>query len=372
MKLHFICENVYIKRFIEINEQVSSDSIYVMIGPESKIFSHEKVITLPNLDKGSIVKKLKSLHKRIKILKNLIKYSDSVYFHYLTDFCCFLLLFYLKHKKTCWIVWGSDLYYKINYQIYDENTKKILKGLNIPTSLYNKKLKLLYKLSIKKLTHIGSLVDGDYNLVKENFKINSKRIIFFYANPINFQATILNKQKTDDSLKTVFLGNSGDPSNNHITILQELQKYKNIKIICPLSYGNKKYIEKVVEIGKELYGKNFIPLLEFQKPDEYLNLLNSIDIAIMNHTRQQAMGNIFLILYLGKKLYLNPINPLYNMLITNDLKIEKMDFNDFSIDFTPYPQEINEHNKRTTIELNSNEVSIIRNKNLYSNEKEVI
>ncbi|MDT4885149.1 hypothetical protein FQZ97_1213590 [compost metagenome] len=38
--------------------------------------------------------------------------------------------------------------------------------------------------------------------------------------------------------------------------------------------------------------------------DQYLNFLGRVDIAIFNHKRQQAMGNIITLLGLGKKVYM--------------------------------------------------------------------
>jgi len=37
--------------------------------------------------------------------------------------------------------------------------------------------------------------------------------------------------------------------------------------------------------------------------DQYLNFLNIVDIAIFNHKRQQAMGNIITLLGIGKTVY---------------------------------------------------------------------
>ena len=36
--------------------------------------------------------------------------------------------------------------------------------------------------------------------------------------------------------------------------------------------------------------------------------VSEIDVAIFNHNRQQALGNIASLLYLGKKVYVNPAN----------------------------------------------------------------
>ena len=38
--------------------------------------------------------------------------------------------------------------------------------------------------------------------------------------------------------------------------------------------------------------------------DKYLNLLYDIDVAIMNHDRQQGLGNILPLLYFAKKVFM--------------------------------------------------------------------
>ncbi|MCY1302501.1 hypothetical protein D9M70_521600 [compost metagenome] len=52
------------------------------------------------------------------------------------------------------------------------------------------------------------------------------------------------------------------------------------------------------------FGENFIPLTSFMSAAEYNEYMGGIDIAIFNHRRQQAMGNIIGLISLGKKVYL--------------------------------------------------------------------
>jgi len=98
------------------------------------------------------------------------------------------------------------------------------------------------------------------------------------------------------------LGNSGFPTNNHLDIMIRLSKMKkqNFEIICPLSYGPPIYINKIIEKGKMFFGDRFIPLLDFLNPDKYFGILKQIDLAIMYHNRQQGMGNVQILVYLGK------------------------------------------------------------------------
>ena len=46
---------------------------------------------------------------------------------------------------------------------------------------------------------------------------------------------------------------------------------------------------------------------------EYQEFLKSIDIAIFNHERQQAFGNIITLLGYGKKVFLNPKSTLVDV-----------------------------------------------------------
>ncbi|MDM7858843.1 TDP-N-acetylfucosamine:lipid II N-acetylfucosaminyltransferase [Thiopseudomonas acetoxidans] len=106
--------------------------------------------------------------------------------------------------------------------------------------------------------------------------------------------------------KNILVGNSADPSNNHLKALEKLLPFKeqDIAIYCPLSYGNHEHAQKVIKQGKEWFGDKFKPLTKFMPFDEYLKLLGTIDIAIFNHKRQQAMGNTITLLGLGKTVYM--------------------------------------------------------------------
>ncbi len=85
-----------------------------------------------------------------------------------------------------------------------------------------------------------------------------------------------------------------DPSNNHEQVFSMLKKFKNknIKIICPLSWKSKITLKKQSHWAQSIFGAKFIPLTEFIEPDEYMKILSDIDIAIMNHDRQQGLGSI--------------------------------------------------------------------------------
>src|SRR5690606_25000226 len=95
-------------------------------------------------------------------------------------------------------------------------------------------------------------------------------------------------------------------------------------IIVPLSYGNSHYREKIIEEGRRIFGDRFIPVIDFLSLEEYIDLLRSCSTVIMNHLRQQAAGNLYISLYLGARVYLDPANPLYDEFRSNGLSVYKL------------------------------------------------
>jgi len=193
-------------------------------------------------------------------------------------------------KKCFWVIWGGDLYY------YNSRSR------TFKSNIYEYARKIV----IRRLGGFITQVKNDYELVKLWYGVKGKyHYCFMY--PSNLYKEYTNEKITTKSSKLIIqLGNSSDKSNNHIEILDKLARYKDkdIEIICPLSYGDKRQANIVKEYGNNLFGKKFVPILDFLKIDEYIELLNKVDVAIFNHERQQALGNITTLLGLGKKVYI--------------------------------------------------------------------
>lgn len=113
----------------------------------------------------------------------------------------------------------------------------------------------------------------------------------------------------------VLLGNSATATNNHIEMLRLLSRCDlgDRKIVVPLSYGDPDYRDAVVRRGRQLLGARFQPLLGFMPLAEYNAHLARCSVAIMNHRRQQALGNIVASLYRGARLYLDEAGMMYRI-----------------------------------------------------------
>lgn len=105
----------------------------------------------------------------------------------------------------------------------------------------------------------------------------------------------------------VQLGNSASLSNNHLDALTLLSRPElgPRRVVVPLGYGDARYRDAVAEVGREMLGERFVPLMGFMLPDDYRAVVASCGHVVMNHLRQQALGNIFDALWRGARVYMN-------------------------------------------------------------------
>nr|WP_106783734.1 TDP-N-acetylfucosamine:lipid II N-acetylfucosaminyltransferase [Lysinibacillus timonensis] len=308
--------------------------------------SHHKFILVTNDGKCKFIKKndknlqlfsFKDKNTIIEILKN----SNKIFVHFLLDYFCELISLPEIEGDIYWSIWGSDLYSTIDYQLYGTNTNEFLLSNSIPHISESVSFSVIRRRAIRKLNVILTNLPYEFDLVNKNFLTVARHERFIY--PTLISNLYKNDQYKEKSCKknkdhyTFLIGNSGDPSNNHFEVFNLLKKFSHhskFKLIVPLSYGEPKYIEKLIEKGKEMFGDNFIPLTDFLPEQSYIEVLNEVDVAIMNHYRQQALGNIIVLLSLGKKIYLNDKSPVFQMLNERDFnifeinKLENIQFND--------------------------------------------
>jgi dTDP-N-acetylfucosamine:lipid II N-acetylfucosaminyltransferase len=111
----------------------------------------------------------------------------------------------------------------------------------------------------------------------------------------------------------VLLGNSATSSNNHAEALEMLRGRLagDARVVVPLSYGNAAYADRVEALGRELLGERLAPLRGWMPIDAYNERIRRCGVLVMNHRRQQAVGNIGAALFKGAAVYLRPENPLY-------------------------------------------------------------
>lgn len=191
-------------------------------------------------------------------------------------------------KKCYWTIWGGDLYiHQTDAQDWRHIKNEWCRGF-----------------VISRLGHFITHIHGDYELAQQWYGAKGQwHECFMYPSNLYREYQITPKPHEGTN---ILLGNSASSSNNHLDALEKLRPFggENIRIYCPLSYGDAAYGDKIAAVGKAMFGDKFIALREFMPFDEYLGVLAQIDVAVFNHNRQQGMGNATMLLGLGKKLYL--------------------------------------------------------------------
>jgi hypothetical protein len=111
----------------------------------------------------------------------------------------------------------------------------------------------------------------------------------------------------------ILLGNSATASNNHADALALLAgRLDGGRLLVPLSYGDAAYGARVAALGEAQFGEGFDALCQWMSLAEYHQRISRCGFVVMNHRRQQAVGNIGAALYKGATVYLRPENPLFD------------------------------------------------------------
>ena len=241
--------------------------------------------------------------------------------------------------KVLWIGFGFDYYDLIcknpnrlllpkttelrHFLNKDGKVKILLKKIPLIQTInrlkrgYRSKLKL-----INKIDFFAPVLNDEYDLV-------ANAVPRFRPNFVDWNYGTLE----DDLLKgfedrkvignNILIGNSATYENNHLEAFDLLSvlDIKDRSLICPLSYGLPVYKDEVSRIGDDLFGNKFNALTNFMTIDEYINTLSSCSVVIMNHIRQQGLGNIIIMLYLGAKVFLRKENPIYGFFKNEGAKI---------------------------------------------------
>ena len=224
-------------------------------------------------------------------------------------------------------------------------------------------LKNLSESGVSKIDYVISPIKGDFKLLKKYFKTKTKwysKVI--YPNPVDFEKIDKEVDPIDEKFnfkknggKLLLLGNSGAPTNNHLDIMIRLSEMKeqNFKIICPLSYGSPIYMKKIIIKGKKIFGDRFIPLLEFLKPDIYFHILKQIDLAIMYHNRQQGVGTINILLYMGKPLCMKKTSLFFYLKEKGVSFFPSQDFEKLILNEIEFTEAMSEKNKKFVSQIQS-------------------
>lgn len=252
--------------------------------------------------------------------------------------------------KVFWIAWGIDLYnvsaccppfIKLD-NLYHSQTRKILNS-NFPMFISSikehAKAKVNYchiRKAVNRIDYFSGIIPEEYEFMAKLSYFKAEKFEYTYFRMNSNPYCEANIADVPEPGLNLLIGNNCSPTNNHIDILEHISKFKlsGRKIYTPLSYsGTPAYKRCVIEYGKDKFGDNFVPLMDFMPYNEYLSIINSCGVVILGCERQQAMGNVYSALWQGCKLFLSKTSLIYQFCINKGLTVFSMqdDFNEETI-----------------------------------------
>lgn len=334
---------------------------------------HRPVIVGKQRDLRYIKSKLVLFHTLASV-KALISSSDckAVIFHSMANIT--LLRYIPIGKQVIWLGWGYDYYDRLLSAafpegLYQQSTRQLLHEMPMsnPVKLAVNKVKAVLKLMLRRieggnkklLTRVdvfSPVLDVEYKMACElNSWFKSHYVTWNYGT-LEDDLMIEGEASGIPLGPHILVGNSASFENNHLEIFDYLAcnfDLHGVKIYAPLSYGNNWYKEKIIAAGRTKFGDQFVPLTEFMDKDAYINLLQSCGHVFMNHLRQQALGNICIMMIKGAKIYMNPTSPLYRWLVDKGAVVQavvaetKLNHPTFKHTLTPLTQSEQDQNYRT-------------------------
>lgn len=334
--LHLIPDEKVTDNVIENFENVFNHNIFYVLGNDNER-------TYCRIKKKNVVFGEADFFSKENVNKDVI----AVVIHGLNYIFAKLVLQLEPKIKVAWFAWGFDIYNlpKIIDKLYAPKSIAYLKKNNpkfdiINTIKKNKILRTVYYNYINKTDDFYTVYEKAYKridflctYIREDYDLFTR----FYPNSIEYQEIgyfSINQYLAGRSdlritakAKNILIGNSNSLENNHLDVFEVLKKCDlQGKVVVPLSYGNdQKYKAAVLNRGSKVLGKRFYPLLDFMDREKYLKLLSDCSVAIFYHYRQQAMGNILALLYMGARVYLSKQNPVYHYLKRNGIIVFSFD-----------------------------------------------
>lgn len=281
-----------------------------------------------------------------RIISDLIHYDLSI-LHGLNFFNSKIVLKAPSKTKFLWLLLGAEIYnnpYLHQKHVFGAKTHEVFQTKNsFKNSMKNYIYDFIYFLrhgtlnpqksiaqAAKKVEYLGATLEEDFQLFRQkNYISKFAKYIYFAHYPAELLFKDIHTRVISGN--QILLGNSASKSNNHLELFEILEK-KDIgdkKVLTPLSYGDSKYADKIIEVGYSKFSYNFTPITKFMDAKNYYKLLCKCNVTIMNHYRQEAFGLILAMLWMGSKVFLHPKNTIYPFLkrigiqvfcIVNDLE----------------------------------------------------
>jgi hypothetical protein len=251
------------------------------------------------------------------IAKQLLSY-DVLFFHSLSKISIELINSLNEYNGIIvWIGWGYD-YVDLMFDDFEEMLDEVstkaywdLKQSDTPTLMGISEQK---QNAISKIDIFSPVLFEEFETVIERNAFCSHLIFadLMYGFKFSFD-NIVSIGRTTEKTKTIWLGNSATIANNHLDHFHHFPCNSEYNYKIPLSYGFENYR---FFLKAKLYESDtrIEYIEEFQAFKDYCKSIAQCEIMVMNHIRQQALGNIFIGLLVGCLIFIHKKSPALKFL----------------------------------------------------------
>lgn len=338
MDIHvFGCDSPFNKAFVEFmnrNFPRRGDAYVALWKKEGAAF--------PLPEQGNILYMPGGDFTKYKILYDLFEKGERIFAHSLFEPALSFFADYPGKKKFIYIPWGSDIapfIFRSPYDRLDDPTRRFFYG---PSRMAKATFEMVknewdvwrkMNLVVGKMAYVGGLVPFEQQVLNHVFNRQIGYVYFQYSNAIDLnELEPVRAGRLPDNPayhfkkrfpRVIMLNHSGNPSNNHISLIDALAALgrDDFGVVAPLSYGDPAAIERIAKYGQEKLGDRFVPIREYLPGDQYAAILGQTDALLINTHYQGAVGNMCLMLALGRKVLQNAIN-ISNLAIFKQIGID--------------------------------------------------
>lgn len=275
----------------------------------------------------------------LRRLRREMERSTGVLVHGMEPFVAAAVALTTGRQPVMWSGWGYDYYRDRGAErlsLYDPQTLAYVDAgrrpsLRSPRRMIKGPTERAVRLAAaRRVDYFSAPVPQDLHVFRESFPT-------FRGDYLQVNYGTLEDQYATDPVpgprRDILLGNSADPSNNHLDVIDLLARrgLDGARVVVPLTYGPRAYAEHVAAVGSRALGDDFVPVMQHLPLEEYNRLVSSCGVIVMAHRRQQALGNIITAITSGAHVHMSPQSAAFAFL--TELGIDIRDWN--ALDLRP-------------------------------------
>ncbi|SDU08267.1 TDP-N-acetylfucosamine:lipid II N-acetylfucosaminyltransferase [Halopseudomonas salegens] len=376
--LHIATDDKFIEQAIPVFESVFPGKNDVIIFTKTTPLQYVKLQT------AKVVLKNKLFFTRAAVDREIYNRYEIIVFHSFSHLTYPEIFNIPINKATIWLGWGYDYYEDTlgKDTLLLEKTLNLSKRLEPTTPIYVIK-KIIKKSAvflgviaskkkaIERLTIFAPVLPSEFDMVKnsKNWKRFPDHAIWNYG---TIEDNLIKGFETESvSGNSILVGNSASLECNHAEAFDILKSIgiSDRKVVVPLSYGQLEYSKLISTLGKDYFGENCESLNTFMPIEDYVKTIRKCGYVIMNHKRQQAVGNIVIMLYLGARVFVRTENPVFRFFNSLGIQLSTMEEleNNHDLINTPLSRAERAWNRKTVSNYWSREKAFRRTEQLINN-----